>query len=172
MKILFLGDKQVGKTSFIIKLIHDRFYNDYAGTIGCDFFFTTIEMNNKIINIEIYDASGDNIFDNIVESMYTKADCYVIMFDIQNIDSFCSINIWHDKILLHKKNCPILLIGNKFDIEFNDRYIKYNAMIEFAKEKKMFYKEVSVKDNIDVYNSIYEFIENIMPNNKKKCKIM
>jgi small GTP-binding protein len=183
ISILLLGECCVGKTSYIIKLINNIFYDDYAGTIGTDFFYTTIKIKKKSYNIYFNDASGDKQFDKIVSSIYDKMDCFIIMYDIQNIESFSMIYYWYEQI--HKSlqwrleqkqfagsdkyiyNPVILLLGNKFDDDLKERYISYQSAKMYAEDMGMFYDEISVKNNTNINDSFVNFIKKYLKGIKK-----
>jgi len=118
ISIMVLGDCNVGKTSYVVKLCNDVFYDDYAGTIGCDFHHTFVDIDKKTYPIEIHDTSGNEIFNNILLPIYQKVDCYIIIYDVTNIQTLNGTLKWYDKIKDNNtKLKKILLLGNKIDID-------------------------------------------------------
>ena len=52
-KILLLGDSGVGKSSIILRYIENIFSQNLMNSIGVDFKLKTIEIDNKIIKLQI-----------------------------------------------------------------------------------------------------------------------
>ena len=48
-KVVFLGDQGVGKTSIILRFMHDSFDPNYQATIGIDFLSKTMYIDEKIV---------------------------------------------------------------------------------------------------------------------------
>ena len=71
-------------------------------------------------------------------------------------ESFNDIPKWVNIIreLKHNKDFPIILIGNKIDLE-NERKVSKKEGEEFAKEKSMVFHEVSAKENINMAKMFY-----------------
>ena len=59
IKLITLGDGQVGKTSLIIKFIDNKFSLDYSLTFGFWLKEKTVRLpNNNEVKIAIFDKSG------------------------------------------------------------------------------------------------------------------
>lgn len=174
ISIMLLGNCQVGKTSYAIKLTSGMYYDDYAGTIGSDFSYLSMYVRKKNYNIHIHDTSGNNIFETILLPIYRKVYYYIIMYDITNVDSFSSIYDWYQNIQKYTENfeeSKILLLGNKFDSNLNERYISFNSVNAYAKSMNMYYDEISVKDNNNIRESLYNFIRQVAKEKEKEKSI-
>jgi small GTP-binding protein len=58
IKILVLGDSNVGKTNFITRYTEKKFDENYVATLGIDFKTKNIQINNKTIKLQIWDSVG------------------------------------------------------------------------------------------------------------------
>ena len=50
IKITFIGDEKVGKSSILGRFIKERFEEDYQATIGLDFFSNNSSISDKILS--------------------------------------------------------------------------------------------------------------------------
>lgn len=58
VKIVAIGDSGVGKTSLIQMFEHSRFTENFKPTIGADFSNKEINIDNKVVTLQIWDTAG------------------------------------------------------------------------------------------------------------------
>ena len=75
---------------------------------------------------------------------------FLLVFAINDKESFNLIKSKHDRILKgkHGVKCPILLVGNKQDLE-NERQVNYSEAKEMADKWGIEYIETSAKTNFN-----------------------
>lgn len=122
VKIALLGDGGVGKTSIRHKFMGKFFKSTYMETVGSDFSdkSITFEYNLKSIdvNFQIWDLAGQPKFQNIRQMYYAGSQALIFVFDLTRPDSLNNIKHWVDEVLKNElKNLPVLLIGNKIDLQ-------------------------------------------------------
>ena len=134
-KVLFVGDLGVGKSSLIQKL--DK--NIFDGKSYLDSFpFSNlkIKMNNIIIEMNI----SKNIVFKYSYSFNIDTlsffDIYVLIYSINNEESFKNIKSWLIGIRKHNNNAKIILVGNKSDLE-NERVITKEMGMKFKEENNL-----------------------------------
>jgi len=149
-KILIIGDSGVGKSCLLLKFT-DRYFNDsYISTIGVDFKIQTIQLDNKIIKLQIWDTAGQDRFKTITTSYYRGSHGIVIVYDITDKESFLNVRNWLEEV--HKyasDNVKILLVGNKCDLE-KDRQVSIQEGQELANKLNIPFIEASAKDSTNV----------------------
>lgn len=69
-KFVMVGNSAVGKSSLLLRYADDEFNENYMITIGVDFRFKSININNKIIKLQIWDTAGQERFRTIVNTYY------------------------------------------------------------------------------------------------------
>jgi small GTP-binding protein len=157
-KIILLGDSSVGKSSLVERYINNDFAKNFTTTVGVDYRLKII--HDKKIKLSFWDTAGQERFNEIIKAYYRNCNCYLILFDISNQESFLHVEKWLDSIKKYSNNENpfIILIGTKTDLS-NNRAVKNNDIEIFIFRNKLEYYEISAKnnDNIDIlFNHIIE----------------
>ena len=170
IKFVIIGDKSVGKTSIITRLVKDKFEQEYQPTSIIDtnkYRITTI--NNYVL--KIVDTPGSKQFSKSIIKEFDKTNFIFIVFDITNKNSFDSVNGLINDCELHKNRdkLQLILIGNKSDLE-QERKVKKEEAKQFAEEKCMKYYETSAlnkeniqkifDDSVNIYIQSLNYTEN------------
>ena len=154
-KILLLGDSEVGKSSFILRFCEDTFREDSLTTIGLDTKTKFIKRNNKKIQLVIWDSAGQERFKAIAKNTLKGAHGILLMYAINNRNSFRAIKDWINSI---KESVD----GNKIDLPPEQRIID-NEMVESLKEKEnVEVIEASAKTNINVNEAFISLIDKMI----------
>ena len=165
-----LGDSNVGKSSFIKRIEENKFeYSIHSGGHGTILHFN---LDNSLIVVEFFDYFGQEKHQAVYERHYQGKNGVILIYDITEEYSFDScINYYNERInSLCKKNIKKLLIGNKYDLE-KERVITTKQGLEFASQNNFKFKEISCKQNKNVFEVFEEFILDIYNENKKLLKI-
>ena len=119
MKIIVVGNGKVGKTTLTIKYVKGKFTSDYKKTLGVDFLNIKRYIKNieKEIEFYIWDTAGQDYYNSITKRYYKGADAALIVFAINDKDSFDNIISWYDKIYQECDNIPIILVMSKIDLK-------------------------------------------------------
>ena len=164
MKILTLGESDVGKTSIVLRYSDNKFHEKKLSTIGIDFKTKIIKRGNEKIKISIYDTAGQEKFRNIVKHYYKGANGILLIYDITKRDTFEKLDFWIEDLKENSDNIDNLyihLIGNKNDLE-EQRAISFEEATNFAKKNKLPYMEVSAKTGKNIKNLFDEVIKGAM----------
>ena len=148
--IMTLGKCSVGKSSFILRFTENRFENTYLTTVGLDFRFRLVNIKDIQYKVLFYDTVGQEKYHSIAPNIIKKANGIIIMYDITNKSTFDSIPEILKTIEEEKgKDFPMILIGNKIDLE-NEREIKKEEAEELAEKYGMEFFEISNKEGINI----------------------
>jgi Ras-related protein Rab-5C len=167
LKIILLGDTNVGKTSFIRKYMKFDVHAKHKSTIGTAMFKKNIEYNNTSIDLNIWDTAGQERYTSLTSLYYRASNIAIIMYDVTNPQSF----IRAKEYLLSVKtkgpdNIIIGLIGNKNDIAIKDpseRAIPFSVGKEWADTHHIFFAETnsfSDNDAKSVFGSLLDLVPN------------
>ena len=161
IKVILLGNTTVGKTSLIIKYIKNELSFNYLQTLGLDFKQKIFKMKNgKDIRLRIFDTAGQERFKSVSFSFIKKANGIILLYDIGNKNSFEALDSWMESIKDNAdKKIPIILVGNKCDINDEKRKVTFEEGEKKGKEFQIPFFETSCKDGINV-KEVFERIVN------------
>jgi Ras-related protein Rab-1A len=167
-KIIIIGNSAVGKSSLLLKFTDRTFLANQISTIGVDFKIQTIQIDDKIIKLQIWDTAGNERFKTITTSYYRNSNGICIVFDITNKESFNSLPDWFSEIdrFASDNVCKILIL-NKSDLEKQRQVSKEDAK-ELANKYKIDYIEASAKDSTNVHQLFIELTRQIKEANVQK----
>ena len=145
IKIIFLGDEKVGKSSMFNRLYKNTFEEDYQATIGLDFHSKRVKTKNWQPNLIFYDTSGQQKFKSLIPMYIKDSQVIIFVYDISNKDSFIHIENWYNDLKdLIKEDAILILIGNKTDLE-EKRQITTKEVEDYSKQKGFLFYELSSK---------------------------
>jgi len=162
INILALGDSTVGKTAYLNRIKENRF-KPTLSTIGYNIITKRIELESgqKLI-VRFWDTSGQERYNSLPASFIKKTDGIILMYDITNRDSFDTISKWWNDIFKYKeKDFPVILVGNKSDLE-DERKVQKEEGESIANELNIKFYETSNKDGINIEESSGELIKIIL----------
>ncbi|EOB11351.1 GTP-binding protein Rab-3D [Nosema bombycis CQ1] len=167
-KIIILGESNVGKTCLLRKYKNDEFQDSIMSTIGIDTVSKRIFVEDKNIMLNIWDTAGQERFFSITKSYYRNADGILLIFDLNDIKSFTSVDRWYKIIKEETENTPLFLIGNKKDL-LSEKEYKEKEMDFLIKSKNLntkFYP-TSAKNGLNV-SKIFEDMAKILISKGKR----
>ena len=162
INLIALGNSTVGKTAYFIRNTKNTFILTVSN-IGIDSYKKTIELENgNKVNVKFYDTSGQERFHSISANFIQRADGVILMYDITNRDSFEKISTWMNDIFKYKeKDFPVILVGNKYDLE-NERKVSKEEGQSLAYKLNVKFYETSNKDGINIEESSRELIKIVL----------
>ncbi|KAK8942203.1 hypothetical protein KSP40_PGU002419 [Platanthera guangdongensis] len=175
LKIIVLGDSGVGKTSLMNQYPCKKFFQQYKATIGADFVTKEVLIGDRIVTLQIWDTAGQERFQSLGVAFYRGADCCILVYDVNVLRSFDTLDNWHDDFLRQVCNlvlillfaCPLIvfqaspsnpgifpfiLLGNKIDVDGgNSRVVSEKKAKEWcASRGNIPYFETSAKEDYNV----------------------
>jgi len=149
-KVVFLGDIMTGKTSFISRFVLDNFNPVYQATIGIDFLSKSIQLEDKLVRLQLWDTAGQEKFRSLIPSYVRDASIIFVLYDIANKASFLNVDDWVAKVDEEKSDDTIvILIGNKLDLE-HQREVTAEEGLAKATAHGMLFCETSAKTGANV----------------------
>ena len=112
-----IGDSSVGKTGLLLRFADNTFSETNSSTLGLDFKTRTIELDGKIIKLQIWDSAGQERFMKISPNFLRPAHGVIVVYDVTNQESFDNVRRWlHEIDSYASENVNKLLVGNKCDL--------------------------------------------------------
>ncbi|XP_029189395.2 ras-related protein Rab-3-like [Acropora millepora] len=157
LKILVIGDSDVGKTSLVFRFVDASFSSQFVPTVGIDFKSKTIVWNDKRIQLQIWDTAGQERYRSITTSYFRGAAGFVIMYDIRNEVSFKGVQEWVSQIKAYSgPEAKKILVGNMTDEE-KEREVTIKKGQQLADKLGIEFIETSVKNNSNV-EKVFEIL--------------
>ncbi|XP_064635542.1 ras and EF-hand domain-containing protein homolog isoform X2 [Lineus longissimus] len=159
-KVVLAGDAAVGKSSFIMRLCKGKFVNNLNSTLGVDFQTKTIEIDNRVIALQLWDTAGQERFRSIAKSYFRRADGVLLLYDCTYERSFINVRDWVEAVEDGaQKKIPIMLVANKTDLreEYEAegrRTVKASDGERLAKSFDALFIESSAKDGNNILEAV------------------
>ena len=152
LNFMLLGDCGVGKSAIIRKAIYNEFNENYLMNITSNFYILRLEINNIIIDLNLWDTPGREINrENIYYQQGT--DLIIITYSINSKKSINIVNMLIKKIKEIYWKCPLIyLIGNKADLNHEREVERREGAILTLKNNLNLFMEVSAKTGTNIKN--------------------
>jgi len=163
IKVLFIGDSSVGKSSILVRYTDNTFNSSIESTIGIDFRIKSIPYNDKKIRFQIWDTAGHEKYNSITNAYYSGSQVIIYVYDVSDRKSYDAIKSWLKRT--SKYDMMKFLVANKIDrvAEVSDV-----EAIMFAEDNNMIFCKVSAKNNIGVSDMFETVCEKFMDSIEKK----
>ena len=116
-KFVLVGDYGVGKSTSIHRFVEEKFKESYVPTLGVQISKKSLEIDEHSIELMIWDLAGQDRYLMIRQRFYTGTQGILVLYDITRKSSLDHINRWYKEVIKHTGPIPIILIGNKIDLE-------------------------------------------------------
>jgi Ras-related protein Rab-7A len=139
------------------QFVNRKFSYQYKATIGADFLTKEVSVDNRLVTLQIWDTAGQERFQSLGVAFYRGADCCVLVYDVNNPNTFKSLESWRDEFLIQASprdpdNFPFVVIGNKIDLD--SRSVTTKRAQQWCTSKgNLAYFETSAKEAINVEQS-------------------
>jgi len=162
-KIGLVGESGVGKSCLLVRWVDDDFFiEDDKYTIGVDYKFKSVNIKDKTCKLQIYDTAGQERFRTVTASFYRGAHGILLVYDITDKESFgIRVEEWLKEIKNYTAdNTPIVLVGNKADLE-SKRAVDQATAKAFADKHNLKFIETSAKESINVNEAFMSLAEKV-----------
>ncbi|KAK9378759.1 P-loop containing nucleoside triphosphate hydrolase protein [Kockiozyma suomiensis] len=158
-KVVLLGAQGAGKTSLVVRYVHNTFHDSQPTTIGASFLAKKIVIDGVVVRLQIWDTAGQERFRSMAPMYYRSAVCGILCYDITSESSFDAMHSW----LLELKanlNSDIIIhfVGTKLDLVHKDpsrRAVPYEKCVQYA-EKWLRDSEIVANPNWTGRDSCHE----------------
>ncbi|KAI0229193.1 DnaJ-like subfamily C member 27 [Lamellibrachia satsuma] len=121
VKIISMGNAEVGKSCIIKRYCEKRFVPKYLATIGIDYGVTKVNLNEREVKVNIFDMAGHPIFYEVRNEFYKDTQGAMLVYDVTNRATFDALDQWIDEMKLEvgsakdMDNIVFVLCANKTD---------------------------------------------------------
>ena len=72
----------MGKSYVLVRFADDDFIENYSATIGVDFRFRSLTLQQRKIKLQIWDTAGQERYRTITNAYYKGAEGIILVFDL------------------------------------------------------------------------------------------
>ncbi|KAL0484939.1 Ras-related protein Rab [Acrasis kona] len=167
IKVIILGDSNVGKTCLLNQYVMQHFSQQHKTTIGADFKVKVIPVDDYSVTLQIWDTAGQERFQSLGKTFYRGADACVLVCDLTNKKTLESTHKWRSDFLTQvtteeDNDFIFALCGNKLDMadSTGPREVDRNSVGLWLRDNKMGnipYYETSAKSGVNV-PEVFQYI--------------
>jgi small GTP-binding protein len=161
IKITLLGEKNVGKTSLVYRYIENKFRDSYKATLGVNLLKKDMDVDGNGVSVQIWDLGGQESFRSLRKLYLEGANGAFVMFDLTDRKTFDKLNEWIESFKEARGEQPMVLIGNKSDLE-NQRKITDMEASNYAKDNNMELILTSAKTGQNVEEAFIRLTKRIL----------
>lgn len=136
-------------------------------SVGVD--FKVRYLSDKNVKLTIWDTAGQERFRTLTSSYYRSADAAILVFDVNNRQSFEELRTtWWPELQQQianstkRTNVVYALVGNKIDLGEGSRQVLENEAIWLAQECKAMYLECSAASDWHVEDLFGMIIDRVL----------
>ena len=174
IKTILVGEAGVGKTNLINVSLGKEFVQNLNSSLTSSYYENELQYNKKNYLYTLWDTAGQERFRSLNKIFIKGAKVVLIVFAIDNKNSFKEVNFWIKSIkdILGEGQYIMGLVGNKSDL-YEEQVITDEEMENKAKENKMKFKLTSAFSDIEgfkdfLHELIIDYIKLIGPKEEKK----
>lgn len=164
LKVIVVGNGQVGKTSLITRYADGKWTDTYKKTIGTDFMEKEIFLDSigETVKLYLWDTAGQEMFSKLTRSYYRGAGAVVYVFSTVDRESFLEIRHWQQKVKEECGNICSVLVQNKMDL-IDEAKVKPVEVEDLARSMGVKLYRTCVKENLRV-NDIFSYLAEMFVN--------
>ena len=172
--IALLGSGGVGKTSLLRSFLGEKFNENHVPTVD-DYYVHSLAVDGSHFTICIVDTAGSYSFPVMRKLALSSSHGFIVMYALDNMLSFEeAVRTMEEITELRGKSgdsVPVILVGNKLDIEVADREVtarQGHESLSVLSRLEGEYIETSAKIDFRVEKVFLEMIRTLVYNNTEK----
>jgi len=170
LKMVVLGGGGVGKSALTIQFTQNLFVTEYDPTIE-NSYRKQVALDDTYVMLDILDTAGQEEY-SVMRGQYIRTGAgFILVYSVASKASFLAVSELRKQILMIKErpDYPIILLGNKADLDNQDRRITYEQGQELASTWECGFFETSAKTRMNVEES-FDWLVRAMVKHAHKLK--
>lgn len=116
IKLVVVGDGNVGKTSILMRFGNNTFPTNYVPTVF-ENYSMQVMYHDKPYTLNLFDTAGQEEYDRLRIIAYPNTNVFLICFSVMNPPSLKNVTErWHKELKENCFNTPFIVVGTKIDL--------------------------------------------------------
>ena len=133
-KIMIVGQEGVGKTQIFSQASGSSYTAQHTATLGLSFTHQWFFVGDEEIKLQIWDTGGTEKYYPSVKKCSSCVDVVLLCYDISDQESLYYLSNYIDMIQDKSPGVKFILVGNKSDLDQENRQISINDVVTFSKQ--------------------------------------
>ena len=122
LKIVLVGERQVGKTSLLERYLKDHFAEEYTGTLGGRVYPVELEVGLEgddiaLVQVAFFDLMGEHSVRKVfAEPFFFGTQGVLAVCDVTRKETLKDLDEWVAAVVKVTGNVPIEFLANKSDL--------------------------------------------------------
>ncbi len=162
IKLVLIGEANVGKTSLVYRFIENKFRDNYKSTLGVNLLKKDLSVEGYgDVSAQIWDLGGQESFKSLRKLYLEGANGAFAVYDMTSKKTFEKIDEWVHDFRDAREDAPIILIGNKSDLEKQIKTTESESR-EYANTNNLGMVITSAKTGQNVEEAFIELTKRIL----------
>jgi small GTP-binding protein len=131
VRVVLIGNSQVGKTSLIHRFVRSSFEKQQKSTIGAVFHTYEQTWEGRQVIMQIWDTAGQEKYRSLGPIYYRNSAAGIAVFDLTSKDTLAGLETWIVEFKKYTENPLLFIVGNKSDLA-EDRAVTEEEAQSFA----------------------------------------
>lgn len=168
--VVSVGECCVGKSAVAMQFLKGFFLDDYEPTVD-ERYHKLINVDSSPVGLEIVDTAGQEAYSAIRDKYIREGDGFIVMYSVADRASYEKIPelVKHIQKVRDSDNIPCVLVGNKSDLDPDDRITEEEGQDLAAKFRIPFF-ETSAKGSQNIQECYMGLVRLIRKNGPQVAK--
>ncbi|XP_011196699.1 ras-related protein Rap-2b-like [Zeugodacus cucurbitae] len=159
-RVVMMGAARVGKTCIVSQFLYDKYQARYKQTVE-ELHRGEYELpDGSALTLDILDTSGSYEFPAMRTLSISTAGAFILVYAVDDKQSWLEVERLRKQIIAKRGlKVPIVIVGNKVDINEADRQVEHEVTeMIVCEDWKCGYVECSAKDNMGIVEIFKELL--------------
>lgn len=146
-----MGAAKVGKSAIINQFLYSTFTPKYKRTVE-EMHHGDFNVSGIQLTLDILDTSGSYEFPAMRDLSIKSADAFVLVYDVNDANTFLEVKTLRAQILSTKGAVPIVVVGNKLDLVETEQEVSFDGNKIIVDSSLFFWNFQRILDTISPFS--------------------